>query len=634
MLAKFCAPRWLGGLTALLCLLAQGAGVRAQDPDREARREELFLVDNSFAGPTGGIRVVDAASGPAGTFRLAFNNELMWKSDFISSGEQTRHYAGNFSLSVTPIEHLELFASFGVSSDKSELEQTEFLIAQVADVLIGAKGFHWFRPWLAVGGDASFGFTGGLGDTRAALRGTSVGLRGSVTLDFRAFERRELPLVARFGAQYWFDNSANAAEEIEDERRAALTDALSAPLETRQLLTPFERFAYGINRVDTVRLGIGAEAPLLAGRVGLHPLLEWRWDLPVNRQDFQCVYSKDSGIPRSEDCLAQHKAKAFPMTLTAGLRVLPPVPGLSVRLGVDVGVTGSRVFVRELAPTAPYSIILGVSYAFDPGRAGRHAALEPAPVAPEHSNPSAAASAPVDEQSEQDGGASAAPEAATSEVEPGGRLELSLIGQGGTRLSGLRVGLTGPVDRESVSNGRGQVLFESLPAGVYRVWVLDPAYLKVGTELSVTADASHHSSLPALPRPAKSGVQVSGNRLRLRSPIRFAAGSSEILPVSDLLLAEAADLLLNQPDLIRVRVEGHTDNVGQPARNLALSQQRADAVRTRLITHGVEPSRLTSQGYGSAHPLLPNITKQNRARNRRVQLSIDRRSALGAVARP
>lgn len=630
MSAKFCASRWLGGLTALLCLCAQAAGVRAQNAERELRRDQLFIADNSFAGPTGGIRVVDAASGPSGTFRLAFTNELMWKSDFISSGDEVRHYAGNFSLSVTPIEHLEVFGSFEVSSDQNEREQTQ-LLAQVADVLVGAKGYHWFRPWLAVGGDASLALTGGLGDTKAALKSTSVGLRGSVTLDFRTFERRELPLVTRFGAQYWFDNSANAAEPLEDERRDALTDALSPPLETRQLLTPFERFAYGINRVDTVRLGIGAEAPLRVGRVGLHPLLEWRWDLPVNRQDFQCVYDGDSESPAAEGCLAQQKAKAFPMTLTAGLRVLPPVRGLSIRLGVDVGVTGSRVFVRELAPTAPYNIILGASYAFDPGRADRRAAL--APSVPEPADPIATSDS-VTEQGESDGDAADAPEAGRSEATSGARLELALIGKGGAKLAGVRVGLTGPVDREVVSNAQGQAIFESLPAGVYRLWVLDPAYLRVSTELRVTAEASHHSSLRALPRPAQSSVQVSGNRLRLRTAIRFASGSSEILPASDLLLAEVADLLLTQPGLLHVRVEGHTDNIGQPTRNLALSQRRAEAVRARLVTHGVEPSRLTAQGYGSAHPLLPNITQQNRSRNRRVQLSIERRAALGAVARP
>jgi OOP family OmpA-OmpF porin len=71
-----------------------------------------------------------------------------------------------------------------------------------------------------------------------------------------------------------------------------------------------------------------------------------------------------------------------------------------------------------------------------------------------------------------------------------------------------------------------------------------------------------------------------------------------------------------------VQVQGHTDNRGDPAANLELSQRRAESVVQWLINAGVESSRLEAKGYGDTRPLVPNLTPANRARNRRVQFMI------------
>ena len=62
--------------------------------------------------------------------------------------------------------------------------------------------------------------------------------------------------------------------------------------------------------------------------------------------------------------------------------------------------------------------------------------------------------------------------------------------------------------------------------------------------------------------------------------------------------------------------------VGSPAFNKTLSEQRAQAVRDRLVSLGVKTDRLEAHGYGSERPLVPNVTAGNRARNRRVALVI------------
>jgi outer membrane protein OmpA-like peptidoglycan-associated protein len=67
-------------------------------------------------------------------------------------------------------------------------------------------------------------------------------------------------------------------------------------------------------------------------------------------------------------------------------------------------------------------------------------------------------------------------------------------------------------------------------------------------------------------------------------------------------------------------IGGHTDNIGKPAYNVALSGQRAEAVKAWLVAHGVEATRLTAHGYGESSPLVANDTDEHRAKNRRVEL--------------
>jgi len=102
--------------------------------------------------------------------------------------------------------------------------------------------------------------------------------------------------------------------------------------------------------------------------------------------------------------------------------------------------------------------------------------------------------------------------------------------------------------------------------------------------------------------------------------IYFASGSDNIQPESTPTLVEIADMLKKHPDL-DLLIEGHTDNVGNPASNLALSQRRAAAVRQVLIdTYKIDGNRLTTQGFGDTVPAAPNTTPEGRQQNRRVEL--------------
>ncbi len=102
--------------------------------------------------------------------------------------------------------------------------------------------------------------------------------------------------------------------------------------------------------------------------------------------------------------------------------------------------------------------------------------------------------------------------------------------------------------------------------------------------------------------------------------IYFDSGSDKIRPESTPTLVEIADMLKEHPDL-DLLIEGHTDNVGSPASNLALSDRRAAAVRQVLIdTYKIDGNRLTTQGFGDTVPAKPNTTPEGRQQNRRVEL--------------
>src|SRR5207247_1239129 len=70
----------------------------------------------------------------------------------------------------------------------------------------------------------------------------------------------------------------------------------------------------------------------------------------------------------------------------------------------------------------------------------------------------------------------------------------------------------------------------------------------------------------------------------------------------------------------KVVIRGHTDNTGTPDWNTRLSLMRADAVKAYLVSAGIDGERLTSEGRGSASPVVPNTTSAGRARNRRVEI--------------
>ncbi len=101
--------------------------------------------------------------------------------------------------------------------------------------------------------------------------------------------------------------------------------------------------------------------------------------------------------------------------------------------------------------------------------------------------------------------------------------------------------------------------------------------------------------------------------------INFDTGKSAIKPESKVIIEQIVQMLKANPE-IKISVEGHTDNVGNPKSNKMLSDNRAKAVVTAIVAQGIDAKRLSSIGHGQDKPIADNKTEEGRAKNRRVEL--------------
>ena len=117
--------------------------------------------------------------------------------------------------------------------------------------------------------------------------------------------------------------------------------------------------------------------------------------------------------------------------------------------------------------------------------------------------------------------------------------------------------------------------------------------------------------------------KLAKDRKAITYGINFDYNSSIITPQSEPVLKEIAQAMVDQPDW-KLNITGHTDNIGGHKYNLALSQRRSAAVKQALVErYHVNPNRLSTGGNGDYSPIDTNDTLEGRARNRRVELTLD-----------
>ena len=105
----------------------------------------------------------------------------------------------------------------------------------------------------------------------------------------------------------------------------------------------------------------------------------------------------------------------------------------------------------------------------------------------------------------------------------------------------------------------------------------------------------------------------------IASKIYFETASAKLKLISNSQLDDLAEIL-KRNEAVNLTIEGHTDNVGDDAYNMTLSQQRTESVRDYLISKGISATRLTAIGYGETKPVDDNKKAAGKAKNRRVEL--------------
>jgi outer membrane protein OmpA-like peptidoglycan-associated protein len=598
---------------------------------------------NTWEGTTGGIFIEDPGMAEPGSVRVQLGLDTYSGHGFLYAGDHVQQDRQSLSISWTALDLLEVYGSIQNRATVADKPKQNSLHS-LGDTLVGVKLVGRPAPIWRMGGGVRLFMQGDVGAKNTVLNATSFGLRGDVALDLQGLDQ-PVPFIARFNADYMFDNSANVLDDIEDRRYAGLSNALPRVNETRNLITRVERFGLGVNRVDMFTLGLGFEVPLqVAEGLFLHPTLDYRLGLPVNRRGYNCAYhSKDSSrgtnkIGADDTCLDDAGASAWPMSLAIGVRVVPPVRGLSALLAGEFGLSGTDTFVRELVPTTPFRFIIAAGYDYD-------ARPPPAPPAAPPPPPPAAAPPPkgrlIGQVTDQASGQPIAgvvvriantdlsPVATDQgghftsyELDPGefelelshpdyeprrcasmiaasggeaavlctlsalpmaGSLKVSVHDQFGATVAGARVQIAGPTPAVAASDMAGELVANDLQPGQYTARVESESHLVRVASFSIERRQQTRMEIALLRKPAKSSVELKGKEIRA-AKLKFAKGSVELSADAAQAVAELADLLLREPSLRRLRIQA------DGGEGLALT--RALAIKQRLVESGVPDIRL------------------------------------------
>jgi outer membrane protein OmpA-like peptidoglycan-associated protein len=130
------------------------------------------------------------------------------------------------------------------------------------------------------------------------------------------------------------------------------------------------------------------------------------------------------------------------------------------------------------------------------------------------------------------------------------------------------------------------------------------------------------AAMKSLEEIAKVKEESRGLVITLEGSVLFASGKTNLLPIAEDKLSRVGAVLQQQDPSKKIVVEGHTDSVGSDTDNQRLSQARAEAVRSFLVTKGVEAERISAVGKGESQPIADNKSPEGRANNRRVEIVV------------
>ncbi|HUB09242.1 MAG TPA: OmpA family protein [Myxococcales bacterium] len=603
-------------------------------------------LTSDVLGPIGLYHTEAADIGPVGIVRLGLAGQYFRDNDFPVIGADDERSVGILTLGWTPLKFLDVYGGTQVSSNVSSGAHgtSPAFVGELGDFWLGVKAGGFVAGGLAIGGDLrAYGYSavGSSSPGAGAFEPTLL-----VTYDFLQNSRFPLRLHLNFGG---FIGSLGNLTTTNTEGEAV---SLRAP----------EQFALGYTPYDQLRTRFGIEVPFpdITGFV-----------------EYELLTPLGTGNLVGPDQNPVSYGQALPNDLDFGVRV-SALQDVSFLAAVDVAFQERVALGVPILP--PWEAYLAVSYNWDPVVRSSVKTVETVktvtqPVVQEE-KPAQVVGTVVDAATGKPiAGAiisingSGLPPVATSATE--GRFQSYDLHEGPVDLTVTRDGYEAGTAHAVVKKGEVAQVQVSLKASAQPVSLSLHVHSKKGKPLaasvtvegpagfkqdvSVPDSGEAQLSLPTpgayalrtsadgflgkadrvdavtgqpasadielSPKPRRSVLIITANKIRLKKQVHFATNKSEVLPDSFGILDQVVDAIIkNHVD--KIRVEGHTDNQGSKEHNLALSQQRADAVMQWLIKAGIPADKLESVGYGDTKPVAPNLTNRGRALNRRVEFDI------------
>ncbi len=617
----------------------------AEPPPADAGDPRHPSPMQNLDGTTGLQHVSAAWGGTTGTYGLALLGEFYSGRDAIRFNDVNTLFAGNLLFIASPLQALSIHARLQTRANVNTFGRPQAMLSQ-GDLGLGLKGSFPVAQGLWVAGQLDFDFPTDFGSAGLRFAGTSVRPRGIFSFDGSQMATG-FDLQGHLNLGFQIDNSSNLVPDGVE-------------------VTRVERFAYELSAYNFFEIGLGFAYDLPY----VSPFLAWNLSVPVGGDEGVCGNE-------SLDCVADAGFGSFPNLISLGAKA-EPIENLGLHAGIDFGLTSQDAYGLPVTP--PWTLVFGASWTIDPrpkieyvekeggeaappqrilvgevvdadtklpvgGAVIRYPSGETAQVANETGEfvsypftPGMIAKLVVEHPEylplEVD---------AKLETEPGEQpltIELKpvpanaviggvVVNEAGEPVPRPQVRMTGEGEDYDVLANSDGTFEENVKAGRYTVAVSAPGYLTSGKDIRVEVDGKQLVEVVMKAAPAESLVQLRDTKIEIQQKVFFETGKATILPRSYDLLDQVASVMIANPQIAKIAVEGHTDDVGADEGNLQLSQARAEAVRDYLVQAGISPERLSAKGYGETRPVLPNTSDRNRSFNRRVEFNIVREPATG-----
>jgi outer membrane protein OmpA-like peptidoglycan-associated protein len=638
-----------------------------------------FIPQPSLAGAVGLLHMSSAEVGPVGYLRLSLHGEFFSGSNVLVTrvsppgGDHDSRMQAALTFGVTPFHHFELFGAILGSANQnqrlcatdssgneqcvSEANRTDpELIKSYGDIILGVKLAYPIAPGFAAGGE--FGVrllasTTGLGSL--SPDSTSLWISALATYDLKPVINN-IPLRFHLNIGFYVDNSSNLQDYD-----AAQTSAVSRYV---------SKFAYGISE-NRFRLALGADAPFdeVTAGFSLRPIVEYHFEYLTGSKD-KVIYDQEhltcgkAGAAACADNQDQH-------WVTLGVQA-QFVHGLTLTVGLDLALRSSGY---AYAPSlAPWNLLFGMGYPFDlltrvvtvrmpaekaePLReglvAGRVTTTAGAPIEGAVVGVTGRPYSRV--LTDADGTFQSVPLAP-------GPVELVVVANGFETFSAridviagqianvaftllprapaaravgrvtedsgkgvaAAIKLAGPQIAEGKSDESGNFAVPVSP-GQYVLRIDADQYLSKVVPLTVAEGREDAVSVILHSRPAVAGVIFQNGKFKLRQALSFKSlgkkPSSELTAGAFHLLDEVVDVLVNHPEIRQLRVEAHWDRSLPPAQVQELTDAQAKAVARYLADQGAGQERVVPVGMGATKPVVPNLGKAAKLKNRRIEFVV------------